>query len=97
MPVCAYSLRMSIDVRADMVPWYTGNSMLGLPLLKDRVALLSASFISCFFLSYQCQWGRAGNQGAGAAGCSNFKTSWASEVEALALAASSGLAGFFSF
>jgi hypothetical protein len=35
-----------------MVPWYTGISMLGLPLLNDRVALLSASFMvvpKCLF------------------------------------------------
>src|SRR4051794_16879486 len=44
MPVCAYSLRMSIT-SGPMVPWYTGISTLGLPLLKDSVALLSASFI----------------------------------------------------
>jgi hypothetical protein len=28
-----------------MLPWYTGISTLGLPLLNDRVALLSANFI----------------------------------------------------
>src|SRR6476620_5191716 len=45
MPVCAYSLRMSMT-SGPIVPRYTGSSKLGLPLLNDRVALLSASFMS---------------------------------------------------
>jgi hypothetical protein len=34
-----------------MLPWYTGRSTLGLPLENDRVALLSASFITFLFLN----------------------------------------------
>src|SRR6476660_4825769 len=45
MPVCAYSLRMSIT-SGPIVPLYTGRSTFGLPLLNDRVALVSASFMS---------------------------------------------------
>src|SRR5574343_403166 len=44
MPVWAYSLRMSIT-SGPMLPEYTGMSTLGAPLLNDRVALLSASFM----------------------------------------------------
>src|SRR3990167_4121946 len=54
MPVCAYSLRMS-TTSGPTLPWYTGKSILGLPLLKDRVALLSASFMVG---SFSCiRWG----------------------------------------
>src|SRR6476620_7227736 len=45
MPVCAYSLRMSMT-SGPIVPRYTGSSTLGLPLANDRVALLSAGFMS---------------------------------------------------
>ena len=38
MPVCAYSLRMSMT-SGPMLPAYTGRSTLGLPLENDRVAL----------------------------------------------------------
>src|SRR6185312_333016 len=51
MPVWAYSLRMS-TTSGPMLPWYTGRSTLGLPLLNDSVALLSASFIFCPFSSF---------------------------------------------
>ena len=49
VPDWPYSLRISIT-SGPTVPWYTGSSTLGAPLLNDRVALLSASFISNFLL-----------------------------------------------